>query len=82
MVLVNAENISRLMDCAWHDINGHNKIKGQQGETASSAIKLRRLFPDSIIVLMTSADDMEMARYEDAITILYAQPLYFVNRCL
>ena len=50
VMVVNAENISRLMDYAWHDVNGHNKMKGHQGKTPSSAIEFRRLFPDSIIV--------------------------------
>ena len=31
MMVVNAENISRLMDYAWHDVNGH-KMKGSSGE--------------------------------------------------
>ena len=56
VMVVNAENIRRLMDCVWHDAIGHNKMKGHQGKTPSSAIEFRRLlnrtYPGYGILLM------------------------------
>ena len=43
-MVVNAENISRVMDYVWHDVNGRDMMKCHQRKTTSSAIEFRRIF--------------------------------------
>ena len=74
-MIVNSENINRLMDCAWRDANGKNKTKESSGETTILCYRVSS--PISRLDYskqMISAGDMKMAHYEHAITILHAQP--------
>ena len=47
--VVNAENSNRIMDYAWHDVNGHT-MKGSLGGNTALCYRVSSPIPDSIIV--------------------------------